>query len=353
MDLLEWAQGMRKDALQLSNRLQTIIRFQIAADVQIFLDRILPVTTQLPAIALCIACLELGVRQFGLYSLSLLRAVVVIQSGQCLLRYIDSIDQYDVGTSYTLTHVTSWLITTATLCVPGMFGATLRSNAYISNAVTVFLYQYTDATRSIVTLVDLGVSPLFVAVLCVILAVRVRHWNAADANLQNTSLYVYFFKAFHMLIVELLLFSLQRLTLHLNAFLQVMLQMIVVLSIDALNRQNLLEEVRGYAIWRLSRMLLSLKFEQVASFDAMMTSALASLIFLSRRIPWIHNLYTTAQSVHTLAEIVFLASMNLILRPITSDVNHDMASQLLLILLISTVAQSVEYLFSDSTSQFH
>ena len=58
-----------------------------------------------------------------------------------------------------------------------------------------------------------------------------------------------------------------------------------------------------------------------------------------------HSLYTSAQSLHTLAEIVFLTSMNLILRPITAQNNSNIAVQLLLILFISTIAQSVEMVF--------
>ena len=122
--------------------------------------------------------------------------------------------------------------------------------------------------------------------------------------------------------------------------------MIAILTIDSLNQNNLLEEVRGYAIWRVSRMLLTLKFDDMQNLDAVMTSAVATLIYLSRRIPFIHSMYTSAQSLHTLSEIVFLASMNLILRPITSQTNGNVQVQLLLILFISTIAQSVEHVFT-------
>ena len=355
MNHLSWSEGLRRDGVQLSSRLQTIIRFQIAADLQGFLDKVFDVQMQILFIIILIVVLEISVRKLHLTSLALLRAVVVIQSGQILLTYIDHIDRKEPNSSYPRTFVTSWLITTASLCIPGMMTSSVQNDNYVSNAITVFLYQYTDATRDIVTVVDLGISPLYISILCVVLAIRLRYWNLHPSTQsimnkhdkpQNNDMYLYFFTAFHMLVVELLLFSIQNLTMHLNPFVQVLLQMIAILTIDSLNQDHLLEEVRGYTIWRVSRMLLTLKFDDMQNLDAIMTSAVATLIYLSRRLPFIHSMYTSAQSLHTLSEIVFLASMNLILRPITSQTNGNVQVQLLLILFISTIAQAVQHVFS-------
>jgi len=352
MNHLSWSEGLRRDGVQLSSRLQTIIRFQIAADLQGFLDKVFDVPMQILFIIILIVSLEISVRKLQLTSLALLRAVVVIQSGQILLTYIDYIDRKEPNSSYPRTFVTSWLITTASLCIPGMLTSSVQNDNYVSNAITVFLYQYTDATRDIVTVVDLGISPLYISILCVVLAIRLRYWNLHPTEQgnkpQNNNMYLYFFTAFHMLVVELLLFSIQNLTVHLNPFLQVLLQMIAILTIDSLNQDHLLEEVRGYTIWRVSRMLLTLKFDDMQNLDAIMTSAVATLIYLSRRLPFIHSMYTSAQSLHTLSEIVFLASMNLILRPITSQTNGNVQVQLLLILFISTIAQAVEHVFTTN-----
>ena len=339
-----WSKGMRADSIQLSNRLQTIIRFQIANDLQVFLNQVLSPNMQLLGIVLLIVCTELGVRRLNMYSFTLIRAVVVIQSGQCLLQYIDSIDGDKALSAGVRVHATSWLITTAALCIPGMLNNSFQQDTYMTNAITVFLYQYTAATKDTITQIDLGISPLYIAVLCVMLAVRLQFWNEKRNRMQSTSLFVYYFKAFHMLVVELLLFSLQDVSAKFTAFSQVMIQMIVILCIDTLNQKHVLEEVRGYTIWRLSRLLLALKFQNFVQLDAMMTSAVAVIIFLSRRLPFVHSLYTSAQSLHTLAEIVFLTSMNLILRPIAAQNNSNVAIQLLLILFISTIAQSVEML---------
>ena len=352
MNHLSWSEGLRRDGVQLSSRLQTIIRFQIAADLQGFLDKVFDVPMQILFIIILIVSLEISVRKLQLTSLALLRAVVVIQSGQILLTYIDYIDRKEPNSSYPRTFVTSWLITTASLCIPGMLTSSVQNDNYVSNAITVFLYQYTDATRDIVTVVDLGISPLYISILCVVLAIRLRYWNLHPTEQgnkpQNNNMYLYFFTAFHMLVVELLLFSIQNLTVHLNPFLQVLLQMIAILTIDSLNQDHLLEEVRGYTIWRVSRMLLTLKFDDMQNLDAIMTSAVATLIYLRRRLPFIHSMYTSAQSLHTLSEIVFLASMNLILRPITSQTNGNVQVQLLLILFISTIAQAVEHVFTTN-----
>ena len=93
-----------------------------------------------------------------------------------------------------------------------MLSSTLRRNTYISNAVTVFLYQYTAATRNVVTLINLGVSPVYIAVLCVLLALRLHVWQNVQVREDIVSLYMYYLKAFHMLVVELLLFSMEHMT---------------------------------------------------------------------------------------------------------------------------------------------
>ena len=75
-----WSKGMRADSIQLSNRLQTIIRFQIANDLQIFLNQILAPHMQLLAMFILIVCTELSVRRLNMYSFASIRAVVVIKT---------------------------------------------------------------------------------------------------------------------------------------------------------------------------------------------------------------------------------------------------------------------------------
>jgi hypothetical protein len=74
----------------------------------------------------------------------------------------------------------------------------------LSHTVTVFLYQYTTAAKNIVTLIDLGVSLLYIAILFVMLAWGIRHRSEIDSDPTNKSFLIYFFKAFHMPVVELL-----------------------------------------------------------------------------------------------------------------------------------------------------
>ena len=85
MHYLSWSEGLRHDGVQLSSRLQTIIRFQIAADLQGFLDQVFDIDMQISFIIILIVALEISVRKLNLTSLALLRAVVVIQSGQIML----------------------------------------------------------------------------------------------------------------------------------------------------------------------------------------------------------------------------------------------------------------------------
>jgi hypothetical protein len=160
---------------------------------------------------------------------------------------------------------------------------------------------------------------------------------------------MYYLKAFHMLIVELLLFSIEHLTVHLSGYAQLMLQFIAVLGIDAVNTGQLLEEVRGYSIWRVSRLLLQIDNMNLPALDAMLTAGIALLLFISRRLPFVHSMYQCTQSLHTVIEILFLSSISLILRPITNTANSRDAFNLLRILFVSTIAQSIEHFVQAQT----
>lgn len=343
-----WQAGMRSDGVQISQRLQTVIRFQIASTVQSILDATLAPQIQLQAVAVVIVGTEFCVDRLKLSSLASLRAVAVIQSGQCILTYLDTIDQHDTS-SHSSSKLTSWLIATCSLCIPGMLSSSLRHNTYISNAVTVFLYQYTAATRHVVTMINVGLSPIYIAALCVLLALRLRVWQDTEVRTDIVSLYVYYFKAFHMLVVELLLFSIADMMSYLSGYAQLIVQFIVVLSIDAVNTGHLLDEVRGYAIWRVSRLLLQVDDADLPSLDAMLTAGMAMLLFISRRLPMIHSMYQSTHSLHTVIEILFLSCISLILRPITTTGNVSDTFNLLRIIFVSTIAENIEHFVQAQT----
>ena len=138
-------------------------------------------------------------------------------------------------------------------------------------------------------------------------------------------------------------------TSHLSGYAQLMLQFIAVLAIDTVNTRHQLEEVRGYAIWRVSRLLLQIDNTDLPALDAMLTAGIAMLLFISRRLPFVHSMYQSTQSLHTVIEILFLSSISLILRPITSTGNPRDSFNLLRILFVSTIAQSIEHFVQAQT----
>ena len=331
-----WHAGLVGDAMTVVRRLQTVISFQVADVLQLMLNRWLDQLHLFAAVVLFCLLTECVIRYGKLESLSMLRRVGVIQLGQSLLELISDIQRVSVS-SQALANCVGWLLRTATLCVPAMLYADVRANEYVANAITVYLYQYTASTREFVLDLNFGLPSVYLAALCVLLSMRAQLWKQ-----QHSNLYVYFFKAMHMLIVELVLSSISASTVNSPDYAKVLLTAVAIVAIDAINMSNneMLSEIRGYAIWRIAKQLFDL---DAAELDFMSTLGLSLLIFVARRC--VEHLLTDELSryMHTAVEILFLTSINLILQPIVNSHTHTHADHVLLVLIVATAAQAVEH----------
>lgn len=338
---ITWHADLVSDLMTVVRRLQTVISFQIADVLQKMLNQWLSSLYLFFAILLFCCVVEFVVRYGKLKSLSILQRVGVIQVGQSLLQLISEVQ--DINVKYqTLANCVGWLLRTATLCVPAMLYSDVRTNEYVDNAIRVYLYQYTDATREFVLNINFGLPPLYLAVLGVLLSMRAKSWKG-----QQSRLYEYFYKAFHMLTVDLVLSSIETSTSGSSDYLKILLQAVVVLSIDAINQvqEDMLTEIRSYAIWRIAKQLFDLN---VSALDLTSTVGISLMIFVARRVLESRLTSVMSQYLHTIVEILFLTSINLILQPVVSSHATTQLDHMLLVLVIATTAHTIEMLVMTS-----
>lgn len=338
---ITWHVDLVSDLITVVRRMQTVISFQIADVLQRMLNQWLSSLYLFFAILLFCCVIEFVVRYGKLKSLSILQRVGVIQVGQSLLQLISEVQ--DINVKYqTLANCVGWLLRTATLCVPAMLYSDVRTNDYVDNAIRVYLYQYTDATREFVLNINFGLPPLYLAVLGVLLSMRAKAWKG-----RQSQMYAYFYKAFHMLTVDLVLSSIETSTSGSTDYLKILLQAVAVLSIDAINQvqEDMLSEIRSYAIWRIAKHLFDLN---VSVLDLTSTLGISLMIFVARRVLESRLTNVMSQYLHTMVEILFLTSINLILQPVVSSYANTQLDHVLLVLVIATTAHTVETLVVTS-----
>lgn len=334
---ITWHTNLVSDLVTVVRRLQTVISFQIAEVLQKMLNQWLSSLYLFFAILLFCCVVEFAVRYGKLKSLSILQRVGVIQVGQSLLQLISEVQEISVQHE-ALANCVGWLLRTATLCVPAMLYSDVRTNEYVDNAIRVYLYQYTDATREFVLNINFGLPPLYLAVLGVLLSMRAKAWKG-----RQSQMYAYFYKAFHMLTVDLMLSSIETSTSGTTDYLRILLQAVVVLAIDATNQmqEDMLSEIRSYAIWRIAKHLFDLN---VSVLDLTSTLGISLMMFVARRVLESRLTSVMSQYLHTIVEILFLTSINLILQPVVNSHANTQLDHVLLVLVIATTAHTVETL---------
>ena len=230
---------------------------------------------------------------------------------------------------------TTWLLQTMSLCLPAFLSTQMSSNEYIQNALSVYLYQYTNATSNTVVRLDTGVPPIFISILAILFSI----WWPPVSN--KVRVYAYFYKAFQMLIVELMLFSI---TDRLHGVLEstkFLLQVFILFTIDFINeiKSNTLTEVRGYAIWRVSRQISSMN---LSILDVSTSMSLSILLFIARRLGILLKISSSSMSLHTMTEIIFMSTTNLLLDPVVTNKGQTFDEHILRIMFLSTAAQTIE-----------
>lgn len=315
------------DFLTLVSKAQSAILFSVASVLQKILQQYFVRFELLAAtITLSITLHELSCT-YDIMIWHVLKQSAVVQTGQSVVDFIDS---YAVEQQNTLvlSQCMSWLLQTCVLCLPAMLQSKFERDEYIQNAVTVFLYQYAATLKNIAVRIDFGVSSFFVVILAMSLT---RYWH--DIDTKYYQVYKYILKGTHMLLVELLFDTIVNFSKSHSISVQITLLLLSVFCMDSINKHDeTFSEVRGYAVWRLARILYALSANTV---DAQTTIAASVLVIFVRYIAQIQVFSVQSQFSSSIAELLFLVAVNHILLPIVSKTRSSSMQHLLMILSIS------------------
>ena len=323
-----------QDFFAIIAKAQNAILFSIASALQIILRQYFD-SMEILAVT---AIISIGLHELALQSNNviwkILKQSAVVQVGQSLVEYVDS-HSTNYANSQLLFPLTTWVLQTSILCLPAMIGSKFQNDEFLQNAVSVFLYQYSATMKQWVVQINFGTSPVFVILLAVSLTIYFK-------NRQNESfaLHQYMFKAFHMLLVDLLL----QTTLDLSAFhsvsVQLCLQLLCIFFFDSIDSQvTIFAEVRGYAVWRLGRSLYTLS-KTSFSFQTALTGSI--LLIFARYLTLFHNMTIQSKFSSSIAELVFLVAVNHLILPITSGSNTASVEHLLMVMSISAWSTLVQ-----------
>lgn len=323
-----------QDFFAIVAKAQNSILFSVASALQIILRQyfnsieILAVT-----VIISIGLHELDSKSNNVIC-KILKQSAVVQAGQSLVEYVDSYSTNNAN-SQLLFALTSWLLQTSILCLPAMIGSKFQQDEFLQNAVSVFLFQYSATMKEWVVKINFGTSPLFIILLAVSLTMYFR-------NKQNGpfALHQYMIKAFHMLLVDLLLHTTVEISAFHSISVQLCLQMLCIFFFDSIDSQvPIFAEVRGYAVWRLGRLLYALSKKSFSFQTALIGSIL--LIF-ARYLTLFHQMTIQSKFSSSIAELVFLIAINHLILPLTSDSNTASVQHLLMVMSISAWSTLVQ-----------
>jgi len=325
---------LSQDFFAITGKAQNAILFSIASALQIILRQYFN-SIEILAVTVIIS--------IGLHELSsksnnviwkVLKQSAVVQAGQSIVEYVDSYSTNN-SNSQLLFPLTSWLLQTSILCLPAMIRSKFQHDEFLQNAVSVFLYQYSATMKEWIVQIDFGTSPFFIILLAVSLTMYFR-------NKQNDSfgLHQYMFKAFHMLLVDLLLHTTVKMSAFHSISVQLCLQMLCIFFFDSIDSQvPIFAEVRGYALWRLGRLLYA-RSKESFGFQTALTGSI--LLIFARYITLFHNMTIQSKFSSSIAELVFLLAMNHLILPITSGSTTASVQHLLMVMSISAWSTLVQ-----------
>lgn len=160
---------------------------------------------------------------------------------------------------------------------------------YVRNAVTSYQYRYSAAASAVLQGLDVGVAPVLLGVAAVrVSSLRAREQPRAEQPKAAPRILSLVQGALHLVLVDLLLFELRSAGAAAGVPVQLALSALALVTLDALAAvlrhepegvQTTLEEVRGFALWRVSQLLVQVDAENI---DAFLASAGAVLLVACR-----------------------------------------------------------------------
>jgi hypothetical protein len=197
-------------------------------------------------------------------------------------------------------------VTTAMLLFASIIPFKLQQKEYVSRAITILLYMYTDATQNIVDQVNFGWSPPFFCVLICILLERHRDYLESRATLQ------YIVKALNMVTINILITSVTIIdTSATDLYTSTALLIITLFAIDTMiHLSGNMEEGRNYAIWKGAQQLFFVY--QELHISTLVTFALA-LIFILMHTTSVRIVELFHLRNNTILELFLLVVVNVII----------------------------------------
>jgi hypothetical protein len=208
--------------------------------------------------------------------------------------------------------VEQFTVTTAMLLFASIIPLKLQQKEYVSRAITILLYMYTDATQNIVDQVDFGWSPPFFCVLISILLQRHEAYLKSRVTLQ------YIVKALNMVSINILITSVS--TIETNAtdlYTSTALLIITLFAIDTMMKlSGDMEEGRNYAIWKGAQQLFFVYQElQISTLVTFVLAVIFVLMHTSsvRVVEWLHL------RNNTILELFLLVVVNVIIEQLETN----------------------------------
>jgi hypothetical protein len=249
---------------------------------------------------------------------------------------------------------------------------------YVRNAVTAYQYRYSAAASAVLRRLDVGVAPVLLGVAAArVGAGWLPHEGSSSMKKDHQApegpaapegpkpaVLALVQGALHLVLVDLLLFDLRGAGAAAGVPVQLALSALALVALDALAAvlaheaagvQTALAEARGFALWRVSQLLVQV---DTANVDALLASAGAVLLVAGRSAGALAG--GPAQKgwgpkgapagagpagpslVGTLSEVALLASIQTLLAPATAGGGASPAQHVLRVLYIATAAGCVE-----------
>jgi hypothetical protein len=359
-----WDARQVADSCQFASRVQSAVRFQVASELQLLLDRALP-GLQVPAALLSCIGLQCAVRA-GASSVVILRDTAFIQLGQCIMGASGDVEQHHSEASAV------FLLRTLLLCLPQLAfgicaGLGIRSTVadYVQGAITAYQYKYAADAGAFLQTWAAGTTPVLLGIAALRVSTGMQmatSWArrstpptagpgpAGTGTPPSTpSIISCVYLSMHLILVDFMLYDLKNT--HAAAPIQLALSVLALVAMDAVmaaldyepdSVQTTLQQIRGFALWRVSQQLIQRELKDV---DVLVASCGATLLLACRTAlalirPAVADNHPSL--VNTLSELGFMSSVQILLKPSTSNTSTNLAQHLLRVLYIATAAAWVE-----------
>jgi hypothetical protein len=346
------------DAAELVARTQATLTYQLASALQMTLLSFLDPAYTLAGVVLLCMYTECAARVQSKMDVSIARRVLLAQLGQSLMGAID----YSL-TGAAATPSMGFLLRTCSLCLPSVLGSispTLVSNDYVQNAISAYVYSYAQKSETMLRGVDMGAPPLYLCVLSIVLS-RAR---VLQPGLKPWPIFTYVFQGWRMLFVDVLVRALADSARGAPKLARTALSLALVLAVDVLGlaRCGMLQDVRGYAVFKTAEQLNSIRLLEL---DPASTCAVAVVLLCARSTlaPLLRQRGSApveggapggerparplVTAAHSVADIVCVASVNVLLRTMMHDsISAAPATRFLLVCVVSVMAYTTQALLA-------